>query len=335
MRGKLVITVGVLILAVAASTIFFSRRSTAPPAGPGTSGVSPGPAAPSPPVEPALALEIDTAKQVELQQGTPFVFTVRISNPRAANAAAANQLNAQVVDDLQQRVARGELTAVAAQPMLEAVRASEPVEAIRAGTDARGWETFLHFERVADGGSALLDWPLTLVATPESRSVTLDATSVAKVQYAVSPQAAAQIQAGTYQVVAAFEVPAGLDLPAGTWRGRVVSRPVTIVMAAAGAQPPGGDQGNANLRRAEYFKVIGDWASAAQAAQAALNQNPQLIGAQIVLGNAREAQGDLVGARDAYVRARRLFYEQQPNSYEAPEYLDVKIAELNQRIGPG
>ncbi len=61
--------------------------------------------------------------------------------------------------------------------------------------------------------------------------------------------------------------------------------------------------------------------------------NPQLIRAHIALGKAKEALGDLSGARDAFLTARRLFDEQHPDSYEAPQYLVLRIARLDARLG--
>ena len=231
MRSRLWVGVAILVVAVAAAAIFYvSRRPAGLSDTTGSRPQSPEQreAAPPPPV-PALALEVDAAEQLELRQGTPFVLTLRISNPRAANAAAANQANAQLLEYIQQRVARGEITAATAQPMIEAAGQSEQVDPIHAGTNERGWETFVHFERLESGGGARpVDWPFTLVRAPESKSITLEATSVAEVQYALAPQAAAQAPVGEHQIVAVFEVPAGLDLPAGSWRGRVTSGPVKI-----------------------------------------------------------------------------------------------------------
>ncbi len=161
----------------------------------------------------------------------------------------------------------------------------------------------------------------------------LDATTTVQLDYALPPQAATQLQTGAYQIVAVFEVPAGLSLPAEHWRGRVISRPVTVNITAAPAQPTTANQASTNLQRAEFFASTSDWNNALQAAQTALAANPQLIRAHIVVGEAKEALGDLSGARDAFVTARQLFGQQHPNSSEAPEYLDVKINELNQRLG--
>jgi len=62
-------------------------------------------------------------------------------------------------------------------------------------------------------------------------------------------------------------------------------------------------------------------------------RDSSLIRGQMIVGEAKEAQGDLSGARDTFGAALRLFDEQYPKSYEAPQYLDYKIATLDERLG--
>ena len=52
----------------------------------------------------------------------------------------------------------------------------------------------------------------------------------------------------------------------------------------------------------------------------------------IRIGDVKEAQGDLRGARQAYGKAKRLFDEQYPKSYEDPLFLIQKIADLDARL---
>jgi hypothetical protein len=61
--------------------------------------------------------------------------------------------------------------------------------------------------------------------------------------------------------------------------------------------------------------------------------DPSLIRGGMIVGEAKEAQGDLSGARDAFAAALRLFNEQYPKSYERPRYLIRKLGTLNQPVG--
>jgi TolA-binding protein len=53
----------------------------------------------------------------------------------------------------------------------------------------------------------------------------------------------------------------------------------------------------------------------------------------MIVGEAKKAQGDLSGARDAFGAALRPFDEQYPKSYESPEYLVYKFGMLQERLG--
>jgi Tfp pilus assembly protein PilF len=108
---------------------------------------------------------------------------------------------------------------------------------------------------------------------------------------------------------------------------------VKLKITPAPAQPSAADRAGMNLQRAEFFSTTSDWANALQSAQDALKEDPKLIRAQMIQGEAKEAQGDLAGARDAFSQALRLFHEQYPDSYERPQYLLDRIAALNKRLG--
>jgi tetratricopeptide (TPR) repeat protein len=174
---------------------------------------------------------------------------------------------------------------------------------------------------------------LTPVKSPDVKSVLLDGSSNVQVQYALNPQSADKVPAGDYVLQAVLEVAAGTSLPQELWRGRVASVPVKLKITPAPAQLSAADRASMNLQRAEFFSTTSDWANALQSAQDALKEDPKLIRAQMIQGEAKEARGDLAGAKDAFSQAVRLFYEQYPDSYERPQYLLDRIAALDKRLG--
>ena len=217
--------------------------------------------------------------------------------------------------------------------MVEVGRQKPDVKAVRLGTTDQGWETFLHFEAGGVGRKPeRLKWPIQMVTPPQSKSLVLNATSSAHLDYALSPEAAGQVSAGDYSVIAVLEVPAAVTLPQDLWRGQVASRPVRLRVLQAPAQPSPAIQATVHMQRAEYFSTTGDWSNALASAQAALKADPKLIRAQMIVGEAKEAQDDLAAARNAFVIAKRLFDEQYPKSYETPRYLIYKIATLDERL---
>jgi hypothetical protein len=325
-----------LIAIAAAAVIFFARRSHRE-----VSPKSPQPAKSIAEIEqedapplPDISLQINAQGEAQVIQGTPLIFTVRAANPRAANTQATNEAHERSLALIQEKVSKGKLSKQDAEPMLELARVKREVRTVRLGTGDRGWEQYLHFEvQILGSPFVRVNWPLTLVKSPEVKSVLLDGSSNVQVQYALNPQAAAQVPAGEYVLLAVLEVAAGTSLPPELWRGRVASVPVKLNIRPAPAQPSAADQAGINLQRAEFFSTTSDWVNALQSAQAALKEDPRLIRAQMIQGEAKEARGDLAGARDAFSQALRLFYEQYPDSYERPQYLLDRIAALDKRLG--
>jgi len=283
---------------------------------------------------PDVSLQINAQREAQVIQGTPLIFTVRAANPRAANTLATNEAHERSLALIQEKVSKGELSAQDAEPMLELARVKREVKTVRLGTSDRGWEKFLHFEvQTAGSPFAPVNWPLTVVQSPDAKSVLLDGSSNAQVQYALNPQDAAQVPAGEYVLQAVLEVEAGPSLPAELWRGRIASVPVKLKISPSPAELSAADRANISMQRAEFFSTTSDWANALQSAQDALKEDPKLIRAQMIQGEAKEAQGDLAGARDAFSQALRLFDEQYPDSYERPQYLIHRLAALDERLG--
>jgi hypothetical protein len=334
LRGALLIVFFIAIAAVAA--IFFVRRShqeVVPESTIAAMSIAEIEQEDVPPL-PDISLEINEQSEAQVFQGAPFVFTVRVANPRAANTLATNEAHERSLALIQENVSKGELSKQDAEPMLELARVKREVKTVRLGTSDRGWEKFLHFEVQTAGASfAPVNWPLTLVQSPDAKSVLLDGSSNAQVQYALNPQDAAQVPAGEYVLQAVLEVEAGPSLPPELWRGRIASEPVKLKIMPMPAQLSAADRAHQSMQQAEFFSTIGDWTHALQSSQEALQEDPKLIRAQIIQGEAKEVQGDLAGARDAFSQALRLFDEQYPDSYERPQYLIHRLAALDGRLG--
>jgi len=336
MRKILLIPTVGMILAVALAVAYLLVRRYQPPSatGPMQAPVSLASLDKQdlPPL-PNLWLHINSAEGLEVFQGAPLIFTVRVANQRATNAAFTNQAHEAYLSLIQQKVAKGEISSADAQPMLELAQQKQQVKVARLGTNEQGWEKFVHIEIAAAGSPpAPLTWPLTPFTAPEAKSLTLDASSRAKVDYALEPQAAAQVPAGDFEITAVLEVPAGAALPQDLWRGRVASLPVRLKILPVPAQPSPAEQASMNMQRAEFFSTTKDWSNALASAKTALAASPDLIRAEMIVGKAQEAQGDLSGARDTFLNAYRLFHQQHPNSYEAPQYLIDQLGTLDARL---
>jgi hypothetical protein len=323
-----------LALAVVAAFILLRRSPPSPASGPlPPPSISQMEAEDVPPL-PDLSLQINSAGEQEVFRGTPLIFTVRVANQRAANAASLLQAHQAYIALILEKLEKGEISAAEAVPMLELARQKPEIKVVRLGANDQGWKTFLHFEVESAGAKPeRLNWPMQMLIAPQAKSLALDATSHEQLDFALSPDAAQQVPAGDYAVRAVLEVSGDATLPQDLWRGRVTSEPVKLRILPAPAQPSAAEQARLNMQQAEFFSTTKDWSRALASASAALAADPSLIRAGMIMGEAKEAQGDLSGARDAFVQAQRLFDQQFPKSYEAPQYLIYKIATLDQQLG--
>lgn len=285
------------------------------------------------PARPDVSLQIDREHELTVYQGTPLVFTARLANHRAMNAAAQNLANQIHAEMLRAGVASGKIPKEKADLLLSSLQQANQIESVQLGDEGIGWDTFVRFAQVLpDGKQQLLGWALRAMKRPEATRLTLDADTKAQLDYALDPSAAAGVPAGEYHIVALVEVPADAKVARDRWRGRVESEPVLLRVAERPAQLEKSQEEKSNLDLAYFDNATGDWGLALEHAQKAIAANPHSLPATILVGQAKENQGDLKGALAAYQTAEREFYTQYPKSYEAPLYLIDKTNNLRQKL---
>lgn len=285
------------------------------------------------PALPDISMQINRTHEMTIYQGIPLIFSITLANQRAMNSALKNVANENHIKELQAAVSRVEINREKAEKIISSLRQKEEIRVIRLGDEQTGWEQFVRFEiRLPDGKQQPLAWPLKLVAQPKEETVTLDDKNTFQLDYAFEPAGAAQVQKGEYQIVAVLEVPAETKLPSDRWRGRVESEPVKLKINEKPARLSKEEEERFNLDLARYFMTAGDVKNALDHAQKAMTVNPKSIPALIETGDAKEASGDLEGALSAYQKAMQEFYQQYPDSYEAPEYLIYKTTSLMEKL---
>jgi len=278
---------------------------------------------------PAISLQIDTENGMKVYTGTPLIFSVRLANPRAMNAAAENASNQAAAKAIEAAVATGKIPKEKADRRLAHFRQEARIRAVQLGDESAGWEQFVRFtQRLPDGKQQPLAWPLKLAAPPEAKTLTLDAKNTAQLDYLLEPAATSQIATGDYQILAVLEVPADAKVASDRWRGRVESGRVKLSIMQKPARMAPEEEEKTNLQFARYYQAAKDWTHALESAQKALAANPKSIPALILVGEVKETRGDLRGALEAFQTAEAEFYRQYPKSYEAPLYLIHKSAEL-------
>jgi tetratricopeptide (TPR) repeat protein len=298
-------------------------RPTASPSAPSMAGAKP--TRQPPPLLPDIGLWVNSFERVEVRQGTPLVFSVRLANHQAMNAALANATRQPYLASIDERVQRGELTEEAAAAMRAGVGPEAAVRSIEVGSANRNWASFVRFE-LSDSNTQALDWSLRLIPPPES-ALALDARTTAEVTFVLSPEAAAQVTPGEYRVSAVIEVP-GDSGPADAWHGLARSTPVTITVLPASAGQDATAETQAARLRAQYFARVGDWKQSLTDAERAVSLDPSSIDAHILVGEARKASGDPDGALAAFREAQRQYEAQYGGPPDEPSYIADQIALL-------
>lgn len=320
---------GVLITALAAGVVVYllllERQGDRPVVAPSSTKED----APS---LPNVSLQVNGEEELLIHQGTPLIFSVRLANQQAMNAAAYNEANQTLIEEIQADAASGKMSREQAEAEIAQLSRKEEIRAVYLGDERTGWEQFLRFElQLQEGKRQLLPWPLKIVAQPEKTAI-LDDENTAQLDYALEPSAATHIPVSEYRIVAMLEVPPNAKLPADRWRGRVESEPVKLRIVERPALLAKTDEEKMNIDLARYYFTAGDMKNAIEHAQKALSLNPKSIAAYIIIGDSKETLGDLEGALAAYQSATREYYQQRPKPYEAPRYLIVKTESLMEKL---
>ena len=87
-----------------------------------------------------------------------------------------------------------------------------------------------------------------------------------------------------------------------------------------------------NPHFALHFPEANDLGLALLAAEETLQANPKSIFAHILVGELKEAQGDLQGALESYRAAEDEFHDQHSHFCKPPAYLSCKSAAMLKKL---
>jgi len=329
---KAALIILILVLLVAGAFMFLKRRH---PTGANRRAAASRLQEPELSPAPEVALQVDRESDLVVTKGTPLILSVTLANPRAMNAALENEANQALVSEIEAGITAGKIARETEEPRLARLRQPVPVQSVRLGDETTSWKDYVHFSLLRpDGHKELLPWSLRLAADPESSSLSLGNTETAQLDYLLDPAAAAQIPPGDYQILVSLQAPANKP-HADTWEGETQSEPVRLSIVQDGAPPTAADQEKTHLQFAYYYQPARDWTHALESAQKARAVNQHSLSASLLIGEVREAQGDLQDALEAYQASQAEFRAQYPKSYEPPLYIIDRISSLRQELEGG
>jgi len=276
------------------------------------------------PPEPDVSLDINSETELEVHQGIPLLLTVRLANQRASNAQSANAANEAIAADAREQLKAGTITAAESQAREAFSRQREEVPTLVLPAD---WPKSIRFQvRRADDSAIQPDWPVSLLVAPVRQGLVLDGTATTEAIWSLSPEAAAQLAAGSWQVVAILDTAASAS--ADAWRGRAVSEPMTVTIKPRPQSLPAAEGEQDALEVSRYYAAAGQWDHSLEAAREAAALNPDSIEAHTLIGDALSAKGDNQAAMKAFQTAMAAFRKQDKDPLHVPDYLIVRMHQL-------
>ena len=282
---------------------------------------------------PHISMRINGSHEPVVDHGTPLLLSLRAANQGAMNAKLINRARQERWAALQERLASGQVQKEEVDALASSLQPQLPVKTVQLGSDSGAWEQFVRFvRRLPDGKEEPLPWKLERIGASSEKTLVLDAETTVQLDFGVSPEAAAAIAPGTYEIVGILEIPASAGIPAERWKGRSEAEPVTVRVLPQQPPPSAPEKLRSELDYVNYFLATNQSALALQHAKAALAASPTDVDAQIALGDSKAAQNDPQGALAAYQTAFQEFHLQSPTPYEQPSLLLEKISKLREKL---
>lgn len=174
---------------------------------------------------------------------------------------------------------------------------------------------------VLDDRGRQMYWPFEHMAHYPAESVlTLAEGGTAELELGMSPEEFDLEDSGAYTLSVSVDV-AGTAEP-------VVSNPVEIVLLDTDMSEEEASSPDHMAALAAFFTKRGRHVDARAVIDQLLQSGKADMSALLLLGELQEQLGDREGAVRTYEHAERLFWEQQPDSYEGPELIASRIVRL-------
>jgi tetratricopeptide (TPR) repeat protein len=274
--------------------------------------------------EPDVSLDINSETELEVHQGIPLLLTVRLANQRAAKARSVNAANEAIAADAREQLKAGTITAAESQAREAFSREREVVPTLVLPDD---WPKSIRFQvRRDDDPATQPDWPVSPIVTPEKQALVLDGTAMTEATWGLSPEAAATLAPGSWQVVAILDTAAGAT--AAAWRGHAVSEPVSVIIKPRPLSLSAAESEQDALDVSRYYAAAGQWDHSLEAARKAAALNSDSIEAHTLIGDALSAKGDNQAAMQAFQTAMAAFRKQDKDPLHVPDYLIVRMHQL-------
>ena len=276
----------------------------------------------------ALHLDANGATTCRVFRDEPIVLTIRVTSDQPL---VASELNLDVEHErrrLDDAFEKGKISEEEHRKKLEDLRTKEiPPSVVSVGSKDRPWWTFVKLTHVTDGPQAL-DWPLHLIMTyPAGEEARLGHGDSYSAEFGVDPDDVRTIPSASYRIRASLE--GEITVNGGSRTVQVSSNEVVVEVLPRRMPPKEASRPERKTELASYYLRRGKndlaWS---------LVRGVTSVKALLIVGDLHEMKGEYDKAYDAFKRAEKTFYEEHPDSYEAPEIIASRIVNLLRKWTP-
>jgi hypothetical protein len=321
---KLILSIVVLFVAVGAvmgGWLFWWRRHRIRASMPELRAMMRDEDAPRP-IEPSLALQVNEDAEATVFAGTPVWFSVNANNAAAINEIAAARALSAKLARLTADAAQGKGSPQELQRVRAAYEQRRAPAKITLGDATHPWTAAVQFLVRDEKGS---EQPLSFVVKPLGNApstVELDAVKSAEASFGT---ASASVLPGTSSIAACLGA-------SGSWQGRVGSDPVKLTVLARPEKLTPEQQEALDRQSARFGLLVGDYQAVENYGRKLVTADPSSVPGHIYLGEAKFQQGHWSQALEEFTTARSEFNRQNPNAVDHPQFLNLRINQLLEKI---
>lgn len=262
--------------------------------------------------EAQLSLKVNDLYTDTVNRGEPLVLTLQVTYPGNLEDEQENRVIDLELEELEEMFREGEITEEEYNQEKERLEAQrKEIEIPTLGTEAEPWTGAIGFQALVDDEWSPLDWELELLTTNSSSPVLeLTSQAIAVARYALDPAEVEKIPEGTYQIKAVTP--------------DSESNPVVVGVSKEEDRSPSPTKLESNVG---YFMLREAYDQALMLINTMLAANARSVLGNMLKGDLHRAMGNLQEALQSYEKAREEFVAQDPDFWEPPRVIDVKIAE--------
>lgn len=266
-----------------------------------------------------LTLRVEHEQEKTVYRDQPAIFQLTVSDPYVTEAARWNDKVDEYLRELDSLLRLKRITSEYHNSEREvANRSRRNTQVLSLGTPATGWAEQVELSfRSKDGRTKAGDVIVHLMPFPSvDNSISLTPDAHYDTHFGISPEKMQTLPAGSYEVVVSIN--------------GVLSEQVTLEVRAEKMTAQVLATPEMLLYLGRYYLNDGNANRAFGYAEQLLKQNANSLDGMVLRAESRQMRGENTLALTDFERALTLFYQQEPNSYEAPSYILMSIASLKQ-----